>query len=181
MNSPEARRHFEARDPYWNDERALGDLWHRGRRYPLQARSHIEEERYAGRTAATLFQPAALIGVREYVQSRLWVPEVPAGFHPVATAQAWHYPADATIVFWELLLQPAWEQGGDVRESHLYRQLWTCYEGFLIERFPTARTVLTTWEDDYTRPEWAGFLNTLGYRQIAPAVFSKDRPAAEPS
>jgi hypothetical protein len=31
-------------------------------------------------------------------------------------------------VFWELLLQPQWERGGDVRESHLYRQLWMRYE-----------------------------------------------------
>ncbi len=122
-----------------------------------------------------LFAPAQMIGPREYVQSRLWVPEVPAGFHPVATAQAWHYPDDATIVFWELLLQPQWERGGDVRESHLYRQLWTRYQQFLLERFPRAQRVLTTWEDDYPRPEWASFLTTLGYHQTGPAVFTKAR------
>jgi hypothetical protein len=183
VNSHEARRHFEEQDPYWNDQRALGTIWHRGRAYPLQLRSHVETERYISRGAERLFPLTTPRGSRDYVQSRLWVPGVPEGFRLVGGAQAWYYPADRAIVLWELLLQRAWEpREADPREQHLYRQLWRSYEAFLRDRFPTASTIMTTWEDAFPRDQWAGFLGAQGYEQTGPAVFTKplSRPTPMP-
>ena len=53
------------------------------------------------------------------------------------------------------------------------RSLWLAYERFLVARFPAAERLLSTWEDSYGREAWQGFLNTVGYRQTAPAVFTK--------
>src|SRR5262249_59066225 len=109
---------------------------------------------------------------RTYVQSR-FLTQPPVGrVLRVADAQAWYYPADHTAVIWELLLQPPF-MSDEPHESLLLRSLWTRYEAFLADRFPDVQQYMTTWEDEYERAGWAGFLSAVGYHKTAPATFVK--------
>ena len=168
--------------PYWNDDRELGEVFF-GHDYRLiRARSHIAVERFFGRGSETLFALTEREGRRTYVQSRLYLPHAPgiAREQRIAAAQAWHYPADRTVVLWELLLEPPFQRQPDPREDLLLRSLWLHYEHFLSARFPDADQVLTTWEDIYDRGQWAGFLGAVGFRQSGPAVFVKpSRPLGQ--
>ncbi len=169
-------------DPYWNDERELGEVFVGHAYRPVWARSHIAEEVFRGRGSETLFTLTKREGPRTYVQSHLLLPSplTPGREFRLADAQAWHYPADRTIVLWELLIAPQYERQPDPREHLLLRSLWLHYEGLLAARFPTADQLLTTWEDSYPREQWAGFLRTIGYHEQGLAVFAKPLAARHP-
>lgn len=111
------------------------------------------------------------------MQSRLsfHAPDGTSREQRLADTQAWWYPAERAIVLWEVLpASPlAWQAGPDPREDFVLRSLWLAYERFLLDRFPTAERFLTTWEDEFARPDWEGFLRTVGYQHTAPAVFAK--------
>jgi hypothetical protein len=170
MREPEPG-HGES-DPYWTDEVDLGLLYFGRDHRAVTLRSHISDERFFGRGSETLFSLSEREGLRTYVQSR-FLTQPPVGrLLRVADAQAWVYPADHTAVIWELLLQPPFASQ-DPRESLLLRSLWTHYESFLATRFPDLNQVMTTWEDDYQRDRWQGFLMALGYHPTAPATFVK--------
>jgi hypothetical protein len=72
-----------------------------------------------------------------------------------------------------LLVEPPYRPTVELAEDLMLRSLWVHYERFLTARFPDADRLLTTWEDEYDRAQWATFLSALGYRQTAPAVFAK--------
>jgi hypothetical protein len=164
-------------DAYWGDDRPLTTVLLRGGgTWPIQMRSHIEEERTAGRGSETLFFLDAARTERTYVQSRMYFHAPPDSRREqrLADAQSWFYPAHRSIVLWEVI--PAstwWAPTDDPREDLVLRTLWRAYEGFLIARFPDATTLLSTWEDTYHRADWEGFLTTVGYHKSAPATFSK--------
>lgn len=111
---------------------------------------------------------------RNYLQSRFCLrPRGVGRATHLASGQSWHYPADATTVIWEVL--PERSTGfDDPRESYVCRQLWTRYETFLLKHFPTTRTMMTTWEDDWGRSAWEGFLSGLGYQKNVPALFRRE-------
>ena len=161
--------------PYWNDDRELGEVYvgHDLRR--VRARSHIEDETFHGRGSETLFTLAEREGRRTYVQSRLYVHSPPGTSREqrIAAAQAWYYPADRTVVLWELIVEPPFQRGVEPAEDLLLRSLWVHYERLLAGRFREADQFMTTWEDTYDRQVWAEFLTAVGYRQTAPAVFTK--------
>lgn len=169
-------------DPYWNDDRELGEVFVGHEYRPVRARSHIEEEVFRGRGSETLFTLTDREGPRTYVQSHLLLPSplTPGREFRLADAQAWHYPADRTLVLWELLISPQYERHHDPRENLLLRSLWLYYERFLAARFPTANQLLTTWEDAYPRDQWAGFLRATGYLESGLAVFAKPLPSRSP-
>jgi hypothetical protein len=163
-------------DPYWTDDRALTTVRLGHAAYDVAIRSHAAHERSTGAGGESLFALQQSHGERVYLQSRLYIPSLPATGHEhrLADGQAWHYPAEAATVLWELL--PAgiwWRPDPDPREDFLLRRLWLAYERFLVDRFPAATRLLTTYEDTYDRGDWQGFLTTLGYRQTAPAGFTK--------
>lgn len=162
-------------DPYWNDAAELGELYLAGAHRPVYLHSHIAEERFFGRGSETLFTLAEREGRRTYVQSRIFVRSATSAafINRVASAQAWPSPADRTIVLWELIIEPAYRPDGDPREHWTLRQLWSAYEHHLGRTFPDAERLLTTWEDQYDRDEWAGFLSAMGYHKTAPSVFAK--------
>ena len=162
-------------DPYWNDDHPLGDIYVAGALRPVQARSHIEHDRFRGRGSETLFTLTEREGDYSYIQTRFYLTPVRHLDVRLADAQAWYYPTDRTLVLWELLLSPQYARQRDPREDLLLRQLWLRYEEFLGERYTGADQFLTTWEDEYDRDAWAGFLSAAGYRRTAPAVFRKAR------
>jgi hypothetical protein len=162
-------------DPYWTHDQLLGVVrlghasWH------VHARSHIETEQLRGVGSETLFRVSVGEGSRTYVQSRLYLHAPPDSTREerVADAQSWFYPADRTIVIWELIPKDRFRQE-DPREDLTLRDLWLRYEAFLTAKFRSANRLLTTWDDLWERDPWQGFLNTLGYHQTGPAVFAKD-------
>lgn len=172
MNDHE-RRPPDEMPSYWNEETALGSIFYRHEERPVTLRSHVAEERFFGRGSESLFTLAEREGLRIYVQSHFFfVPTTPP-YRRIADSQAWFYPADAALVLWEVLVAPQCRQHQDPREDYLLRQLWLAYERWLVARFPAATHLLTTWEDEYLREEWGGFLATVGYHKTMPATFVK--------
>lgn len=163
-------------DPYWHDDRALGEVAIGHHPRLVRLRSHVEDERFRGRGSETLFTLREREGLRSYVQSRFYIhaPEGSRREWPVAESQAWYYPADRTAVLWELIPHPQYRQP-DPREDLLLRSLWVRYEHFLAERFPDLNQFLTTWEDTWGREVWEGFLTGVGYHKSGLAVFAKPR------
>jgi hypothetical protein len=159
-------------DPYWTDEYELGPVYFGRANRLITLRSHIAEERFFGRGSETLFTLSEREGLRTYIQSRFSTTPPVGRPLRVADAQSWHYPADQTVVIWELLLAP---QFGSLepRENLLLRSLWRHYERFLEQRFPDATQLMTTWEDQFDREGWQAFLMSLGYHKTAPATFVK--------
>ena len=112
--------------PYWNDDTPLGEVYFGHDHRRVWTRSHIEDETFHGRGSETLFSLTDREGRRTYIQSRLYIHD-PIGTsreHRIAAAQAWHYPADRTIVLWELLIEPPFHLQEDPREDLLLRSLW---------------------------------------------------------
>jgi len=172
--------HQPPEQPYWTDERELTTLSVGRHERLVQVRSHIAQERYAGIGSETLFPLREKTGERTYVQSHLYfhAPKGSSREQRLADSQAWWYPTERAIVLWELLpASPlAWRPDTDPREDFVLRSLWLAYERFLLDRFPAAQRFLTTWEDEFARPDWEGFLRTVSYERTAPAVFSKSVP-----
>lgn len=162
-------------DPYWTDDGELTTVRLGRAHHRVHIRSHQERERYGGVGSETVFALSAP-GERTYLQSRLYFHAPPESTREqrLADGQAWYYPAEAAIVLWELVpASPWWQPDEDPREDFLLRTLWLAYERFLTARFPQAARLLTTWEDQFSRTDWQGFLTTLGYQQTAPAGFTK--------
>ena len=137
-------------DPYWTDDRSLGAVRLGRATYDTGIRSHEARERDTGLGGAGLFALGEPDGERVYLQSRLYLPALPAVAQEqrLADGQAWFYPTAAAIVLWELI--PAgvwWRPNPDPREDFVLRTLWLAYERFLVDRFPAATRLMTTWED----------------------------------
>lgn len=160
---------------YWTEDRDLGTLSFGHRVHPVRARSRLEQETFRGRGSETLFTLTDREGSRAYLQSQLYT-HPDAARRPemrLADAQAWYYPADRTLVLWELVLAPPFARQPDPREDLLLRSLWLAYERLLQDHFPTADQVLTTWEDIYPQDQWRGFLSAVGYHPQEFGVFAK--------
>jgi len=172
--------HHHGEQPYWTDDRPLLRLPIGRSARLVRVRSHIAPERYRGLGSETLFPLAERSGERSYVQSHLYfyAPEESRREQRLADAQSWYYPApaDRALVLWELISSSwPWQPNPDPREDFIFRSLWLAYERLLVERFPDARQLFTTWEDTpYTRADWEGFLTTIGYRKSGEAAFSKE-------
>jgi hypothetical protein len=156
----------------WHEEVALGPVYFGRHNRSVTVRSHIAEERYTGRGSETLFTLTEREGLHTSIQSEFRTPALPRP-QRVATAQAWYYPADRTVVLWELLLEPSVRRLADPPEDLLLRSLWRHYETLLLARFPDTERLLTTWEDDYDRDAWVQFLTALGYHKTGPATFAR--------
>jgi hypothetical protein len=161
-------------DPYWNEEQLLGVVHFGHAAWHVHARTHIATERFRGRGSETIFTLSEREGERTYVQSRMFINAPPGTTREerVADAQAWWYPADRTLVMWEILPEERFRKP-DPREDLMLRELWLRYEAFLSATFPRANRLLTTWEDIWEREQWQGFLSAIGYVKTAPAVFGK--------
>jgi hypothetical protein len=164
-------RELEAPNPYWEEPVGLGLFYFGHAHRPLAIQSHHEPELFRVAGSAELLRASP--GTREYLASRLLIPGT-AETRPLrlADGQAWYYPADHTIVLWELIPEPQ-VAVADPRESLLYRTLWMRYERYLAQRFASGQLLVTTWEDMFDQDQWMGFLNSLGYEQRDSSVFAK--------
>lgn len=126
---------------YWHEDQPLGMIYLGRHPRLVHARSHQETETFRGRDSETFFTLTEREVERGYVQSRLSIhaPEASRREQRIADAQAWFYPADQTIVLWELILLPPLNQHAEPREDLVLRSLWSHYKRFLVARFPAMR------------------------------------------
>jgi hypothetical protein len=187
---------------YWNADEAIGDvtLW-RGQRYALRLKAHVAEEIYRRSEGQEIIPLAHSRGVRTYVHGKpyILVPDItldiglspqpePSGaigavrssnwegmrHEEIGQAQAWFYVEDRTIVLWESYLLDRYRAPKMLEDSNTYA-LWQGFEQFLTRRFPSARQLVTTYDDsEYDTDQYQEFLTSLGYRRLNPAAFGKD-------
>lgn len=115
--------------------------------------------------------PAAGRAVGEVISSRV------EGTRPlqIGSAQAWYYPAEKTLILWELILVD------HVRSVHVlpaedetYLALWRAFEQQLVTLFPNAEQIATpSWDPAYSHDEWHRLLTILGYTPATPLAFTK--------
>lgn len=183
--------------PYWTEDVAIGEghFWRED--YTIRLKAHVSTERY--REREILCPDVQLAGERIYVHAKPYVlvPDITltVALHPeptevgaigevassdwvgmrhieVGNAQAWHYPADHTLILWECY--PSQLTGEHPREDTTWRALWTGFERFLLERLSGVQRIVTPASDPgYDRAVWHDFLRSLGYDELSPAAFVK--------
>jgi hypothetical protein len=75
-------------------------------------------------------------------------------------------------VLWECFLDDRY-RGGAPTDDTLHLVVWQAWERFWIDHAPGAERLVTTWEDIYDRETWQLFLESQGYRRVAPASFAR--------
>jgi hypothetical protein len=98
----------------------------------------------------------------------------------IGQLQAWYYPADQLIVFWECDLFRGFYQttSDDPSQDAVLTMLWERFEQHLWEVFDDARLMITpSWEPKYKQEAWEVFLRQRGYTpdQQLKRAFSKLR------
>ena len=186
-------------DPFWTDDVQIGQghFWRSD--YAIRLKAHVTTERY--RQPQEIVPGLAAEGERVYVLAKPYVlvPDVTVtvGMYPepdphnavgeilesdwtgmkhveVGSAQAWAYPADATLVLWECLLHPPGDRTGAPVENETWLTVWRGLEAFLLDRVPgTQRIVTPAWDPGYDRQAWHELLRALGYEELSPAAFGK--------
>src|SRR5215210_4469868 len=185
-------------DPYWQHDFAV-DLSPLGDppAFGIRFKAHGSEEHYRGGAHDELVPLTVARGIRRYFHGKPYQLEpdyrLTVALHPVppptgevgvveearweglrhkeiGQAQGWYYPEDATLIVWECFLE-AHHRRGAPTEDPLHTAIWRGWERWLLSRSPGATRIVTTWEDLYDRPAWQAFLETQGYRPIAPAAF----------
>lgn len=95
---------------------------------------------------------------------------------PIGKMQAWHYPADGTLVIWECFLE---DHLRDVplREDANMQRLWLAVEDYLTTRFPATMRIVTPFDDPlFETAAYRAFLISLGYAPIVgTAAYGKAR------
>lgn len=192
----------DAEQSYWTDDAVVGEgaLWRST--YSIRLKAHVNAERY--RERELLIPDIQSAGERVYVHAKPYVlvPDmtVTVGLYPspapdeavgevtesdwvgmrhveIGQAQAWHYPADNTLVLWECYPEPSAGRGESPAEDELWKTLWKGFEWFLTERLPgISRIVTPAWDPGYDRHVWRSFLESLGYMERSSAAFEKVIP-----
>lgn len=185
-------------DPYWQEDIAIGEgRLFRGETYTIRMRLHIETERFHRHHEIVPLSETR--GERVYIHGKpyILVPDITLsiGLYPqpeptgaigavtgsawtgmrhedIGQAQAWFYPMDRLVMLWECFPDERFSTA-DPRTDATLGTLWTGFERFLVEHFPEAERIATTWEDKYARPLWQEFLAAHGYQPVVPAAFIK--------
>ena len=185
-------------DPYWTEDRLLGEA-----RLPegpslVRLRLHQAEEAIPDRPS--LVPLAHPNGSRLYVHAQPYIlePDIaltidlqPAAPGPgvlgtvvdaawegmrhiaIGQAQAWFYPADRLLMLWECYLRDPWRQADPLDDPAL-GALWHGFEAELWRRFPTIERLATpAWDAIYPRPAWQAFLIQQRHAPATAAVFRK--------
>jgi hypothetical protein len=185
-------------EPYWQDDRLIGEARIHGEQASIRLRVHLAQEDYYGRDE--LIRLRHPTGTRTYVHGRPYVlvPDITLTMatYPqpqangavgevlsseweamrhleVGNAQAWYYPQDRVVMLWECFLFEHHIQSNPTADPTL-TALWSGFEGLLQDYFPHARRIVTpSWEDIYDRDLWQGFLAQRGYRPTRRRIFAK--------
>ena len=185
--------------PFWTDDTEIGQghFWRDD--YTIRLKAHVQSEHYRGHQE--IVPDLATEGERVYVIAKPYVlvPDVivTVGLYPnpdpagavgevedsdwvgmkhveVGSAQAWAYPADATLILWECLLHESGASARQPSENQTWLAAWRGFERFLLDRLPGVRRVVTpAWDPGYDREVWHEFLRQLGYEELSPAAFGK--------
>lgn len=182
---------FAGRFRYTRDEPAI-----------VRARVHTSEERYRLDEVDTEIVPVTTrAGTRAYVHLQPYVafPDIrlTVGLSPaprpggaisevlsveergmrrerIGNAQAWHYPADRTLVLWEALIEERFRDTPLAEDANM-RRLWLGIEDFLTTRFPAATKIATPFDDPaFETADYRAFLGSLGYAPVARAAYGKE-------
>jgi hypothetical protein len=84
----------------------------------------------------------------------------------IGQLQAWYYPADRVIVFWECDLFHGFSQSSPVDPARdtVLMTLWERFEQHLWASFAEARLMITpAWEPEYEQKAWEAFLEQRGF------------------
>jgi hypothetical protein len=192
-------------DPFWTDDVQVGEgqFWRSS--YAIRLKAHVATERRFGRPQEivpditpggeriyVLAKPYALVpdvtltvglygkpdphGAAGEVTSADWVG---MKHMEVGHAQAWAYPADATLVLWECLLHECATRAPRPEDDASWATLWRSFEAFLLGRIPgVSRIVTPAWDPGYAREVWHAFLRRLSYEELSPAAFAKQLPVS---
>ncbi len=172
-------------DPYWSEDLLLGETPIDHETSLVRLKLHDADEPYRGRTAADLVPLTHPTGVATYLHGQPYILEpaitLAVDLHrtastarvigqvastswdgmrhrPIGNAQAWYYPADRLLVFWECFLEDRYRQENALTDPTL-QTMWTSFEQLLRTRFPTAERIVTpSWEDLYEKVDWQQFL-----------------------
>jgi hypothetical protein len=92
----------------------------------------------------------------------------------IGNAQAWYYPADKIIVLWECFFEDRFRKDLLPVDTNMHN-LWQAFERYLVQKFPTATTLATPFNDPIAESldEYQSFLKTLGYSPLAKAAYGK--------
>ncbi len=202
MSSPDRE---QERDPYWWDDIALGEAPVYRQVHTIRARIHTASERF--HRHHELVPLTETTGTRVYVHAKpyILIPDITltVGLYrqpdaqgaigavrgseweglrheDIGNCQGWFYPTDRLVMLWEAFVEDRFRQA-DPREDPAMLAVWQGFERFLVSRFPTARQLVTPWEDLYARPTWQTFVESQGYRPFTPATFVKDIPSSTES
>jgi hypothetical protein len=203
--SPE---HEQSAEEYWTVDEAIGEvvLWH-GEPSTLRLQAHIAEELYRQGPSAEIIPLRHPLGVRTNLNARAYVlvPDIrldvrpnaaparsdPAGIvhastwegmkaERIGSAQAWYYHEDRALILWECFLEDRYRGDNPAEDPNAYA-LWEGFERFLIGRFPQARTIATTSDENlYELAQYQAFLGSMGYRELHDQAFGKDLTATSP-
>ncbi len=191
-------------DPYWQNDLAIGEAaFYRGETYTIRMRLHHATERASRRYEIVPLSDAVRERVYLHGKPYILVPDITLivalaprddvsgaigdvrdadwtgmRHEDIGQAQGWYYPTDQLVVLWECFPDERYRTSEDPRQDTTLSALWSGFEGWLTQRFPQARQLVSTWEDIYPRPAWQAFLEERGYRTVAPAAFARDLPAA---
>ena len=92
----------------------------------------------------------------------------------VGRAQAWYYPTDKMIVLWECFFDSRFHIHPFATDTNM-QQLWQSFERYLVQKFPTAETLATPFNDPIAESidEYHAFLKSLGYSPLVQGAFGK--------
>jgi hypothetical protein len=91
----------------------------------------------------------------------------------IGNAQAWYYPEDKALIFWECYLFEPYRQE-DPRKDALLAIIWQGFEKTLLKELPDTAKIYTTYEPIYDRPVFKTFLRKMQYRPIEKVAFVKE-------
>ena len=190
------------RDPYWQEDTALGEGRIDDEQYGIRLRLHTSAERYQETREIVSLKHRR--GERIYCHGRPYIlqPEITLsiGVYPeprgdqvgevlssewegmrhqdIGNAQAWYYPAEQTLVLWECYLFDLYREENPLGDEVL-ASTWAGFERWLLSQFPETRRLVTPcWENTYERDHWQAFLAVRGYHAFNERAFLKTVPSS---
>jgi hypothetical protein len=191
------KQHEGQSEPYYTQDRAIGEFRYSNEAHGLRLKLHRSDERIVahdevvplkvrtGTRTYFLAKPCLLLpqyyfnmATYPYPREDGAIGEVTSvdqrGTHhqEIGNAQAWYYPGDQQLVLWECYLDDRFRQDKPAEDPNL-KTLWHGFERVLLDQLPKPERIVTTWEDIYAREDWQAFMQQQGYTPATPATFTR--------